>query len=246
MTGGARQIAEQRAENAIMPAARPEQASTMSAPQKIQLRKQPLQQRAEKRVAEIIAAYRRLLASEALSITTNSVAREACIPVSSLYQYFPNKEAIAFAVYREWAEEALEELRTRREVAKESGSWHEFLTLNSSGFFGSLSSAKIVHQLSPVMDASPELKKAQREYLAQMNAIVCDTLRILGSDWPDKPLANIVSLLIELNTTTFRHMARQHEDAATETRSHWMIVARALLQRCLETPYAQIRENTGT
>lgn len=217
----------------------------MNATPTLQPRKQPSQQRAEQRVADIIAAYRRLLDSEARSITTNSVAKEAGIPVSSLYQYFPNKEAIAYAVYREWAEEALAELRNRREAARHASSWFEFLMGNASEFFGRSSSAKIVHQLSPVMDASPELKKAQRTYLTQMNAIVCDTMRILGSDWPDEPLANIVSLIIELNTTTFRHMARQNAAAAAETQRHWQAAARAIMQRCLETPYATFKSETG-
>ncbi|MET0379976.1 MAG: TetR/AcrR family transcriptional regulator [Spongiibacteraceae bacterium] len=212
----------------------------MNSSEKLQPRKLPSQQRAEKRVAEIIAAYRRLLDGDARRITTNSIAQAAGIPVSSLYQYFPNKESIAFAVYRQWAEEALAVLRARKKQAESVESWHEYLLESPTGFFNSTVSARIVHQLGPVMDTSPELKAAQREYLAQMATIVVETLRILGSDWPDKPLANIVTLLIELNTTTFRHIARQSGNAADETFGHWQIVARALLQRCIEKPYLEV------
>ena len=208
--------------------------------EKLQPRKQPSQQRAEKRVAEIIAAYRRLLDGDTRRITTNSIAQAAGIPVSSLYQYFPNKESIAFAVYRQWADEALGLLRERRQHAATATSWYDFLLENPNSFFSSLTSARIVHQLGPVMDTSQELKAAQRDYIAQMVTIVADTLRVLGSDWPDKPLANIVTLMIELNTTTFRHIARQSGPAASETFDHWQTAARALLRRCIETPYAQV------
>lgn len=217
----------------------------MNSPREIHPRKQPSQQRAEKRVADILAAYRRLLNGDARRITTNSVAQEAGIPVSSLYQYFPNKEAIAFAVYRQWAEEALEILRERKQAARNATNWFDFIMHNQTDFFGRISSAKIVHQLSPVMDSSAELKKVRREYLAEMGSIVAETLRTLGSDWPEKPLTNIVNLVIELNTTTFRQMARQTGEAAEETYRNWEIAARALLQRCIETPYEQIGETAA-
>lgn len=212
----------------------------MTASEKLQPRKQPSQQRAEKRVADIIAAYRRLLDGGARRITTNHIAEEAGIPVSSLYQYFPNKESIAFAVYRHWAEEALDVLRARKKQAESVDSWYDYLLQGPTSFFNSTTSARIVHQLGPVMENSPELKAAQRDTIAQMAQITADTLRTLGSDWPDKPLANVVTLLIELNTTTFRHIARQNEEEARESFGHWQTVARALLQRCIETPYAEV------
>jgi AcrR family transcriptional regulator len=183
-----------------------------NSPGKIHPRKKPLQRRAEKRVADIVDAYRRLLNGDARRITTNRVAQEAGIPVSSLYQYFPNKEAIAFAVYRQWAEEALEILRERRQAARTAVNWNDFILNAQTDFFGRISSAKIVHQLSPVIDGSPELRKVRREYLKEMCRIVSDTMRTLGSDWPEKPLANIVNLLIELNTATFRQLSRQTGD----------------------------------
>lgn len=212
----------------------------MSLQAKLTPRKQPLQQRAEKRVAEIIAAYRRLLNGDTRRITTNSIAQEAGIPVSSLYQYFPNKEAIAYAVYGQWAEEAIAELKERCESARHATHGFDFLLKNPTHFFSDFGSARIVHQLGPIMDSSPELKKVQRNYLKQMADIVAELLRQLGSDWPDAPLTNIVSLLIELNTTTFRHMGRQTSAASQESYGHWQAAAQALLQRCIEIPYAQI------
>jgi AcrR family transcriptional regulator len=212
----------------------------MTASEKLKPRKLPSQQRAEKRVAEIIAAYRRLLDGDVRRITTNRIAEEAGVPVSSLYQYFPNKESIAFAVYRQWAEQALDVLRARREEAATASSWQAYLLQGPDSFFNDPVSARIVHQLGPVMETSPELKSAQRDVIAQMVALTADTLRVLGSDWPEKPLANIVSLLIELNTTTFRHIARQSGSLVDETFGHWQSIARTLLQRCIETPYADI------
>jgi AcrR family transcriptional regulator len=209
--------------------------------QGIHPRKLPVQQRAEKRVAAILAAYTRLLNGDVRRITTNSVAKEAGIPVSSLYQYFPNKEAIAFAVYRQWAEEALNILRLREQAATTAENHLDFIRHDRTDFFGRISSAIIVYQLNPVMDRSPELRKIRRAYLAEMDRIVVATLRNLGSDWPEKPLRNIVNLLFELYATAFRQMARQTVEEADGTYRNWAIAYSALLRHCIETPFKEER-----
>jgi len=214
-------------------------------PLKIHPRKKPSQRRAENRLAAILAAYRRLLNGDARRITTTIVAREAGIPVSSVYQYFPNKEAIAFAVYREWAEEAIRILRKRCEDADSAIHWQDFLENYKTDFFARISSARIVRLLGPVMEGSPELKIVQQRYQTEIVRIVAETLRKLGSDWPGKPLNNIVSLLIDLNTATFRRMAQQSSPDARETNRNWEVAGRALLKRCVETPFKQVVDLKG-
>ena len=55
----------------------------------------PRQRRSAKRVHQILdAAMEVLIAGGADGFTTNRVAEQAGIPVGSIYQYFPNKEAL--------------------------------------------------------------------------------------------------------------------------------------------------------
>jgi AcrR family transcriptional regulator len=70
----------------------------------ISARKQPLQVRSTQLVADILEAAVRVLASDgARSFTTARVAEKAGVSVGSLYQYFPNKEAILFRLQaNEW------------------------------------------------------------------------------------------------------------------------------------------------
>jgi AcrR family transcriptional regulator len=72
----------------------------------ISSRKQPRQARSRRLVAEILAAAGRILAREgARRFTAARVAEEAGISVGSLYQYFPNKQAILFRLQSdEWRE----------------------------------------------------------------------------------------------------------------------------------------------
>ena len=78
----------------------------------ISLRKQPRQVRSRRLVADILEAAARVLARDgAHRFTTGRVAEATGISVGSLYQYFPNKEAILFRLQaNEWGH-TMEQLR---------------------------------------------------------------------------------------------------------------------------------------
>jgi AcrR family transcriptional regulator len=81
----------------------------MSEPAELTPRKSPRQQRSRATVDAILAATARVLVEAGYEhATTNRVAQAAGVSVGSLYQYFPNKEALVLAVVRRHCDEMVE------------------------------------------------------------------------------------------------------------------------------------------
>jgi AcrR family transcriptional regulator len=79
----------------------------------ISARKQPRQARSTRLVADILEAAARVLVRDgAHGFTTAGVAEVAGISVGSLYQYFPNKEAILFRLQADEWGQTMSQLRS--------------------------------------------------------------------------------------------------------------------------------------
>ncbi|MCA9689498.1 MAG: TetR/AcrR family transcriptional regulator [Myxococcales bacterium] len=78
----------------------------------VRARKAPQQQRSQQMRADILEAAVRVLGREGPErFTTARVAQAAGVSVGSLYQYFPNKHAILYAVHERIVEDAWREVQ---------------------------------------------------------------------------------------------------------------------------------------
>lgn len=72
-------------------------------------RKQPKQERSQATVEAILSATTHILTENGYDqLTTNRVAEQAGVSIGSLYQYFPNKEALVFALAEHHANEMVQ------------------------------------------------------------------------------------------------------------------------------------------
>ena len=75
-------------------------------------RKKPTQLRGKSTVEFIVEAARRIIVSDGYeAATTNHIAEVAGVSVGSLYQYFPNREAIVLALVEETVSSAANKVR---------------------------------------------------------------------------------------------------------------------------------------
>ena len=93
----------------------------MDSSPELEPRKSPRQRRAQETVKAILQATAQVLSEHGYAKTsTNKVARVAGVSIGSLYQYFPNKEALIIALFDRHTEEVLTSLgREILEMARE-------------------------------------------------------------------------------------------------------------------------------
>ena len=75
-----------------------------SVKRRVHARRRPLQQRAQETAEAIVRATTQILSRDGLErVTTNRVAERAGVSIGSLYQYFPDKEALVAEVRRRYS-----------------------------------------------------------------------------------------------------------------------------------------------
>lgn len=73
--------------------------SKSPAAQRLKPRKSPVQQRSARTVEAVLEAAARILETRGLAAcTTNAIAERAGVSIGSLYQYFPNRDALTVAL----------------------------------------------------------------------------------------------------------------------------------------------------
>ena len=91
---------------------------------RLEPRKQPLQQRSQTTVEYVLTAAAQVFEEHGYAAgTTNRIAERAGVSIGTLYQYFPNKEAVAVALLERHLAEGMRRLRewVGRAVAQPGG-----------------------------------------------------------------------------------------------------------------------------
>jgi AcrR family transcriptional regulator len=133
----------------------------------IEPRKRPRQERSQEMVERILGTAQQLSREIGIQgLTTVKIAQRAGLSIGSLYQYFPNKEAILVELARRWLagfHEVLDQLRARP-VPR---SWRSFqpqlLTLLQEAGRMYRDSAAMLPVLE-LMAASTELRRIEQEH----------------------------------------------------------------------------------
>lgn len=113
------------------------------------LRRQPIQDRAQRTIETIFQATAQIVASEGESaLSTNKIAAKAGFSIGTLYQYFPTKEAILIAMIA----------RERRRVLDQLGSILEEAVKNQRSAQEIVET--LIHLLVESFASGPKLQRA--------------------------------------------------------------------------------------
>jgi len=152
-------------------------------------RKTPAQERAKATVDAILEAAAYILVKDGWEgFTTNRVAERAGVNIASLYQYFPNKEAIAVELQRQHVQKARDASPGAISRLRSQANLHEALKIL-------IDAAIAEHRVNPKLHKAftEELPRASRRFHGprdeQVIALLADILKPYPIQVPDLEIA---------------------------------------------------------
>ncbi|MCG8636488.1 MAG: TetR/AcrR family transcriptional regulator [Desulfobacterales bacterium] len=204
-------------------------------PSPIDPRKKPFQKRSKKRVENILNATVLLLETGGIEgVTTHHIAKQAGISVASLYQYFPNKQAVISALFQKWLDwvnERLDELEKRYYLKVSCEEFFDLLTAET--LETTLYSYRAENQLSRAMKTSPDLIELDRRHGNTVAGRLAGFLKGYGSPLPEKELKEAGLILYQMSGLLYYQFGDETVMTRKRLLSWSRTMIRALLQKCL-------------
>ncbi len=176
-------------------------------------RKLPTQKRSKEKVERIMSATVSLLEEAGIEgVTAINVAKKAGINVASFYQYFPNKNAVIYAVFQSWLDWVMEVFDSIEKEYFLKKPWDEFfMRLGDEIFKGTFISDKAAVELLRTMEISPELKEMNDRHGGEVVRRFTRYLKAYGSKWPEEELTDLSICLFNSSNSLFRNAAEQNQ-----------------------------------
>lgn len=182
-------------------------------------RKIPAQARSRVTVDAIIQATTYILTEVGWDgLTTNAIAERAGVNIGSLYQYFPNKEAIIAELQRRHAEATHAELHKAIRLLPEQPSLREALTLIVEMIINEHRVAPAVHKA--ITEELPRTVRCLLEEEEALRGQILESLKPFMRNVPDPDLAiylmGVAAQAIIHNATAERPELLDHPHLAAE------------------------------
>ena len=135
----------------------------------LELRHAPRQSRSKATFEHILDATAELLEEKGLeAINTNAIARAAGINVATLYQYFPNKQAVLLALFTRFSTQRIETASRSFAGISRDADWRAKVGATVEGLFELRRRLPGTAALMQAMRVYPELRAYHRDRRAQV------------------------------------------------------------------------------
>tara|TARA_B110000977_G_C11021357_1_gene471435 strand:+ start:709 stop:1320 length:612 start_codon:yes stop_codon:yes gene_type:complete len=173
---------------------------------KIKKVKNPKQKRSRERVELIFQSTVEVLKNDGIkALSTNSIAAQAGIAVSSIYQYFPNKQAILAALYEDYLKGIRDFYEKNNTPENQNLTWQVFFTQILVELHKLETSNRIDIELEKAMSLYPELIEIDRRHGDWMADRIATSMQQMGSRWPRAKLKRLAHYIYELNSATWNY-----------------------------------------
>jgi AcrR family transcriptional regulator len=147
----------------------------------LELRRTPMQARGQATFDGILDATAGLLEDVGgEKVTTNLIAKAAGINVATLYQYFPNKQAVLLELFKRHSEARIQLGRSRIAGASGADDWRRIIGTAIQAVAQARAAMPGTVALRHVMRSSPELLEHEQHYSQHMAAALAAELQAAG------------------------------------------------------------------
>jgi AcrR family transcriptional regulator len=195
------------------------------------LRRQPRQERGTRRITELLDAADRVFAAVGYeAATTNAIAREASASVGSLYQFFPDKEALLRALtarYREAMHEIHERVFTAETARLPLAALYDVVVETLAAFYRAHPGFRpLLYGSSTVPALAEAAAMLHQECVARV-----EEMMTIGM--PDMP-ADRRRLMADLNVTTLKALLPMTESGNARFRAEVLTEIKRMLRAHME------------
>lgn len=161
---------------------------------KIDPRKRPLQSRSRDTFEIILQASSELLSRDGLvEFNTNQIAERAGISIGSLYQYFPNKEAILATIIRQMRKEMRDDFKQAIESSSDDDLPSAIKALIAASLHHHLDDPSLTEILEKAEDDLP-LDSETQALKQEMALLVVGLLKSHGVEAPEQTAFDLIAL----------------------------------------------------
>ncbi|MEH6631970.1 MAG: TetR/AcrR family transcriptional regulator [Halopseudomonas aestusnigri] len=180
---------------------------------KVSKRRLPSQERSRLRVERILDAASTLLTSNSVDkLTTRRIAEVANVNIATLYQFFPNKEAIIFALYEKWLAETKVVLDQAETNYLRTGSWREFFGLLFDALAETNTGIVVKDRLQKAMGMNEDLRQLDLIHGQMLADRMTNFLQILGAKLPLAELQHTAVLLFHFERALVTPLANSDDN----------------------------------
>lgn len=208
----------------------------------IKPRKMPVQSRSRKRVETILEVTATLLIESGYeSLTAVGIAERAEIPVASLYQYYPNKEAVIYALCEDMINNVLKRFDDYQDFEEHKLGLWELLDMMGEREYADPEKHKLEFELSRAMIAMPQLSELYESFDKRISERFANILMHYGSNWEQKELINLARIMFRIGNTYFDHYNNTSEDPVLAEQSR-ILTLRAIASLVKESMSGPTKE----
>ena len=210
----------------------PNDDDAISTPKDVALRRAPAQKRAKESIERIFKVTKQLLETRGLDqINTNHIATESGLSTGAIYNYFPNKEAILFAMVEGWLERLRQGYRDALQNVSQFSNpfeWIEFVLHHNEDCYDS---EPVIARYYNALTILPDLMRLDAEHDDRAGSDMVDAQLVFSPDLSlEQAKVNATTMILMIHSILASTVS-QKPDFSARMRSELRYCLNALIAK---------------